>query len=279
MKKHSTGKASSKDKWETSFQPRKSSKETQNDDGFSIFNTHIPQAMVGFCKKFMKRNPSWDSDVIPQTEYEWINLISRNRGENLSNLDDFTGAHMASMLECVMRDNLKWDEISLPDVVAHSPLLEKLKNTQGLKNKKKIAKTRLNTSTPKKRARSVSSGYEDSDNETVISKNGGEVESDAESEYESDKNMVGDNTAGNESSASMPDHPPTPGYVKTPKRQKRSANPQREKKSSAFEGSDSDSFDPVIEEEITGYDPLGDIAPDTTRIVIKGANKNNFYGM
>ena len=234
--------------------------------------------MVGFCKKFMKRNPSWDSDVIPQTEYEWINLISRNRGENLSNLDDFTGAHMASMLECVMRDNLKWEEISLGDVVTHSPLLEKLKNTQGTKNKKKFAKTQLNTSTPKKRARSVSPGYEDSDNETVISKNCGEVESDVESEYESDKNVGGDNTVANESSASIPDQPPTPGYVKTPKRQKRSPNPQREKKSSAFEGSDSDSFDPVIEEEFTGYNPLGEIAPNTTRIVIKGANKN-FYGM
>ena len=234
--------------------------------------------MVGFCKKFMKRNPSWDSDVIPQTEYEWINLISRNRGENLGNLDNFTGVHMASLLECVMKDNLKWNEITLPDVMAHSPLLEKLKSAQEMKNKKKFVKKRLNTSTPKKRARSVSSGYEDSDNETVIDKNGGEVESDVELEYESDKNMTGDNTAANESSASIPDHPPTPGYVKTPKRQKRSTNPPREKKSSAFDGSDSDSFDPVIEEEYTGYNPLGEIAPDTTRIVIKGANKN-FYGM
>ena len=234
--------------------------------------------MVGFCKKFMKRNPSWDSDVISQTEYEWVNLISRNRGENLGNLDDFTGSHMASMLECVMRDNLKWSEISLGDVVTHSPLLEKLKNIQESKNKKKFAKTQLNTSTPKKRVRSVSSDYEDSDNETVTSKNCEEVESDVESEYESDKNVGGDNTLANESAASIPDHPPTPGYVKTPKRQKRSPKSQREKKSDAFEGSDSESFDPVIDEEFTGYNPLGEIAPHTTRIVIKGANKN-FYGM
>ena len=234
--------------------------------------------MVGFCKKFMKRNPSWDSDVISQTEYEWVNLISRNRGENLGNLDDFTGSHMASMLECVMRDNLKWLEISLGDVVTHSPLLEKLKNIQESKNKKKFAKTQLNTSTPKKRVRSVSSDYEDSDNETVTSKNREEGESDVESEYESDKNVGGDNTLANESATSIPDHPPTPGYVKTPKRQKRSPKSQREKKSDAFEGSDSESFDPVIDEEFTGYNPLGEIAPHTTRIVIKGANKN-FYGM
>ena len=75
----------------------------------------------------MKRNPTWDDDVISQTEYERVNLISRNRGEYFSNLDDFTGAHMASMLECVMTDNLKRSEISIGDLATYSPLLENLK--------------------------------------------------------------------------------------------------------------------------------------------------------
>jgi hypothetical protein len=39
------------------------------------------------------------------------------------------------------------------------------------------------------------------------------------------------------------------------------------------EDSDSDSFDPVNDEEIGGYDPHGDILPSTRRIVVKGANK------
>ena len=222
----------------------------------------------------MKRKPSWDNNVISQTEYERVNLISRNRGENLSNLDDFTGPHMASMLECVMRDNLKWSEISFGDLAAHSPLLENLK-AQEPKNKKKFAKSQQ--STPKKRSRSESSGYEDSDNETVTSKIR-EDESDVESEYESDENVDNDNTLANKSVTSILDNPPTPSYVKTPKRQKRTPKPEKEKKSSTFEGSDSDSFDPIVDEEFTGYNPLGEIIPNTTRIVIKGANKN-FYGM
>ena len=43
------------------------------------------------------------------------------------------------------------------------------------------------------------------------------------------------------------------------------------------EDSDSDSFDPVNEEESGGYDPMGDILPSTRRIVVKGANKC-YYG-
>ena len=43
------------------------------------------------------------------------------------------------------------------------------------------------------------------------------------------------------------------------------------------EDSDSDSFDPVNDEDVGGYDPLGDILPSTRRVVVKGANKS-YYG-
>ena len=203
-----------------------------------------------------------------------MNLISRNRGENLSNLDDFTGAHLASMLECVMMDNIRHSEISIADLATYSPLLENLKAHEP-KIRRKFGKSQH--STPKKRSRSESPGFDDSDGETVTSKIH-EDESDVDSEYDSEENVDNDNTIPNKSITSILDNPPTPTYVKTPKRAKRIPKPEKEKKSSTCEGSDSESFDPVVDEEFTGYNPLGDINPSTTRIVIKGANKN-FYGI
>ena len=263
-----------------SSQNHKSPKEAQNADGFDIFNCHIPQAVVGFCKKFIKRNPAWNQEVISETEDESANLISHNRGENLVNLDGFTGPDLASVLESVLENNLKWGEISLGDVMGQSVLLEKLKNAVGVKTKKRFAKPTQPSisSTPKKRTRSVSSDYEDSDNETVIGQDCEGAESDLESEYGNEENEGVDNTLANESAVSMPEHPLTPGYTKTPKRQKRSSKPEMEKKTSISDGSDSDSFDPVVDDEFTGYNPLGEIIPHTTRIVIRGANKN-YYGM
>ena len=41
---------------------------------------------------------------------------------------------------------------------------------------------------------------------------------------------------------------------------------------------DSDSFDSVGDEDVTSYDPLGDIVPSIRRVVLKGSNKN-YYGM
>ena len=274
MKKSSTGKNSSKEKWELSAQSDKSPKGSQSSDGFNIFNVHIPQAVVGFCKKFMKRNPIWDYDIMPQTDYERVNLISRNRGENLSNLDDFTGVHLASMMERVMMDNIRHSEISIADLANYSPLLELLKAHEP-KGRRKFGKSQH--STPKKRSRSESPGLDDSDCETVTSKIR-EDESDVDSEYDSDGNVDSDNVIPNKSVTSILDNPPTPTYVKTPKRARRIPKPEKEKKLATCDGSDSESFDPVVDEEFSGYNPLGDINPGTTRVVIKGANKN-FYGI
>ena len=45
-----------------------------------------------------------------------------------------------------------------------------------------------------------------------------------------------------------------------------------------MEDSDSDSFDVVNDEDIGGYNPIGEINPNTRRIVVKGSNKS-YYGV
>ena len=73
--------------------------------------------------------------------------------------------------------------------------------------------------------------------------------------------------------------PPTPTYRKKPSHVTKVDKPVPEKKvpTISTEDSDSDSFDPVNDEDVGGYDPLGDILPSTRRVGVKGANKS-YYG-
>ena len=88
-------------------------KEVPTDEGFDIFGCQIPHNVVDFCKKFLKRHPR---------------IISRNYGENLANLEGFTGVQLATTLENVMLENLKCGDITFDDVLGQSALLEDLKN-------------------------------------------------------------------------------------------------------------------------------------------------------
>ena len=258
-------------------------KEAPTDEGFNIFGCQIPQNVVGFCKKFLKRHPKWDvslQEVIPEKNYETARIISHNYGGNLINLEGFTGAHLALTLENVMRENLKRGDVTFTDVLGQTVLLEDLKNAVTVKTKKKTTKpSQLNsssTSTPRKRPRSVLMDQEDSDNETVDDQ-GGEEDEETDQESESE-NEVDDNTTANESTVSLPEYPATPTYAKPAKKPRRSSKTKPEKKVVVFDGSDSDSFDPIVDEDLNGYNPLGDIKPRTKRLVIKGANKN-YYGL
>ena len=158
-------------------------KEVPTDDGFEIFGCQIPHSVVGFCKKFLKRYPKWNTsirDVIIEKNHEFARLISRNVGENLANLEGFTGFQLATTLENVMQENFKCGDITFDDVFSQSALLDELKNVVPTKSKKKLPKPQqLNsssTSTPRKRARSVVSDREDSDNEGDDDQGGEEAE-------------------------------------------------------------------------------------------------------
>ena len=102
---------------------------------------------------------------------------------------------------------------------------------------------------------------EDSDNEGDDDQGGEEAEeTDQESESE---NEVDDNMTANESTASLSGYPATPTYAKPAKKPRRSSKPVPEKKVAVSDGSDSDSFDPIVDEDLNGYNPLGDIQPST----------------
>lgn len=257
-------------------------KEIPADEGFEIFGCQIPYSVVGFCKKFLKQHPKWNisiRDVITEKNYEFARLISRNYGENLANLEGFTGLQLATTIENVIQENFKCGDITFDDVLGQSALLDDLKNVVPTKSKKKSSKPqRLNsssTSTPRKRTRSVISDGEDSDNEGGDDQAVEEAEeTDQDSEFEND---VDDMTV-NESTASLSRFPTTPTYTKPAKKQRRSIKPVHEKKVSTSEDSDSDNFDPIVEEDLTSYNPSGEIQPNTKRLVIKGANKS-YYGL
>ena len=198
----------------------------------------------------------------------------------MTNLEGFTGAQLALPLENVMQENLKWGDVTFADVLGQTVLLDDLNNVVTLKPKKKSTKPpQLNlssTSTPRKRSRNVSADREDSDNETADSQTGEEGEEtdqESESENEDDGNIT-----ANESAISLPGYPATPTYTKPTKKPKRASKSEPEKKVEVSDASDSDSFDPIIDEDLNGYNPLGDIRPRTKRLVIKGANKN-YYGL
>ena len=256
-------------------------KDVSADDGFEIFGCQIPHSVVGFCKKFLKRYPKWTTsirDVIIEKNHEYARLISRDVGENLANLNGFTGLQLATTLENVMQESFKGGDITFDDVFSQKSLLDELKNVVSTKPKKKSPKPQqLNTSstsTPRKRSRSVVS--EDSDNDGDDDQACEEPEeTDQESEVENDAD---ENMTANESSVSLSRFPTTPSYTKPTKKQRRSIKPALEKKASTSEESDSDSFDPIVDEDLTVYNPTGEIQVDTKRLVIKGANKN-YYGL
>ena len=82
---------------------------------------------------------------------------------------------------------------------------------------------------------------------------------------------------GNQTNISIPQ---TPHYQKLVSQNRKNVKSPVEKITNVTEvdeDTDSDSFDPVGDEDITSYDPLGDIVPTTRRIVVKGANKS-YYG-
>jgi hypothetical protein len=83
---------------------------------------------------------------------------------------------------------------------------------------------------------------------------------------------------GNQTNISIPQ---TPHYQKLVSQNRKNVKSPVEKITNVTEvdeDTDSDSFDPVGDEDITSNDPLGDIIPTTRRIVVKGANKS-YYGM
>ena len=138
----------------------KSLKEVPVDEGFDIFGCQIPQNVVGFCKKFLKRYPQWDESlrgIIHEKNYETARIISHNYGGNLTNLEGFTGAHLALTLENVMQENLKWGDVTFADVLGQTLLLDDLKNVVTVKPKKKSTKPpQLNlssTSNPRKKVK------------------------------------------------------------------------------------------------------------------------------
>jgi hypothetical protein len=117
--------------------------------------------------------------------------------------------------------------------------------------------------------------YEPTEN-TEDSLGDGEVE-----EYDSEKEHESQIDPNDISLPSTPHYPSTNNESKRMMNSSkvsdavRSKSPQLEKNA---EEQDSDSFDPVDEDNSTSYDKLGDIVPTIRRFVLRGQGKN-YYGV
>ena len=264
--------------------------------GFEAFGCHIPQSIISHAKAYINANKEWDSSVFPlELYYTTINAVAWDRVEHLPTRDK-NGQVLASSFEKLLEHMMRTDQITLSESMMYTGLLQKLGSQGTPKNKKRAVEVGgRRSSTPiKKRQRSLTPVYDhESDDELPEINKSFDYEKEksptkAMSEgYDDDDNSEYD--FENDGQDEMNEHekndmgitplPPTPTYQNTPRNVRKVDKSVSEKKAPvvSIEDSDSDSFDPVNDEDIGVYDPLGEILPSTRRVVVKGANKS-YYG-
>jgi hypothetical protein len=257
--------------------------------GAEVFGCHIPQAIISHAKVYIRTNKEWCPDVFSLEEYyTTINTIAHDRIENLANRDK-NGEVLATALEELLECLVKTNQVKMSESMNYSGLIQRLRTQETPKKKRSVAR---DCTTPiKKRQKNLLPVYEEEcDNlsqENASQENDkslcSEIEKvsvmDDNSDYEFESDGNDDANEQENDDVDVISIPPTPTYRKKPSRLTRVVKPVLEKKvpTAKTEDSDSDSFDPINDEEICGYDPHGDILPSTRRIVVKGANKC-YYG-
>jgi hypothetical protein len=265
--------------------PKSSSKQ-----GAEVFGCHIPQSIISHAKDYIRSNKEWNPDVFSLEEYyTTINAIAYDRTENLGTRDkngEVLAAALEELLECLVKTN----QVKMSESMNYSGLLQRLRTLGTPKNKKRSVERGFTTPIKKRQKNLLPVYDQECDNvsqESASQENDkslcSEVEKtsvrDDNSDYEFESDGNDDANEQENDDVDVISIPPTPTYRKKTARVTKVVKPVPEKKAPTVktEDSDSDSFDPVNDEEIGGYDPLGDILPSTRRIVVKGANKC-YYG-
>jgi hypothetical protein len=261
--------------------PKNSSKQ-----GAEVFGCHIPQSIISHAKEYIRKNKEWDPAVFTsELYYTTINTIAYDRIENLVSRDK-NGEVLATALEELLECMVKTNQVKISDSMKYSGLLQRLRTLATPKIKKRSVEQGFVTPI-KKRQKNLLPVYDQEcddmsqeTNKSVCSEVEKSPAKDDNSEYEFDTDG---NEDANDQENEDPDIislPPTPTYRKKTSRVTKVVKPVPEKKVPTIttEDSDSDSFDPVNDEDIGGYDPLGDILASTRRIVVRGANKC-YYGV
>jgi hypothetical protein len=270
--------------------PKSSSKQ-----GAEVFGCHIPQAIISHAKDYIRSNKEWNPDVFSLEEYyTTINTIAYDRIENLATRDT-NGEVLAAALVDLLEFLVKTNQVEMIESMNYSGLIQRLRTLGTPKNKKRSV-ARGFTTPIKKRQKNLLPDYEEEcdilsqenasqedtaqeNDKSLYSENEKVSLMDDNSAYEFESDGNDDANERENDDVDVVSIPPTPTYRKKPSRLTRVVKPVLEKKvpTTKTEDSDSDSFDPVNDEEIGGYDPLGDILPSTRSIVVKGANKC-YYG-
>ena len=209
--------------------------------------------------------------------------MAYNRIENLASRDK-NGQVLASSFEKLLDYLVKTNQVTLNDSMKYSGLLQRLRTLGTPKIKKRSVEQGFVTPT-KKRQKNLVPVYDrecddvsQETNKSFCSEVEKSPAKDDNSEYEFDTDGNEDVNDQENDDAEIISLPPTPTYRKKPSQVMKVDKPVSEKKvpTISTEDSDSDSFDPVNDEDVGGYDPLGDILPSTRRVVVKGANKSNY---
>ena len=263
--------------------------------GFEVFGCHVPQALISLAKLYIRTNKDWCPDVFSLEEhYTTINTIAHDRIENLANRDK-NGVMLATALEELLECLVKTNKVKMSESMNYSGLIQRLRSQGTPKKKRSVA--RCSPTPTKKRQKNLLSDYEEEcdilsqenasqedtsqeNDKSLYSENEKVSLMDDNSDYEFESDGNDDANERENDDVDVVSIPPTPTYRKNTNRLTRVVKPVLEKKvpTTKTEDSDSDSFDPVNDEEICGYDPHGAILPSTRRIVVKGANKC-YYGV
>ena len=237
--------------------------------------------------------------------WETVNMIAYGRGDSVLNRDP-DGRVLGDALEKMLEILLKRDTILMGESMKYTGLIQKLNKQGGEKSKKRSMEKRTSTPITKRRrsvtpayesdeevthhdAKSVQDGYRSDQDRHHKQRNDDKVVEDeiydddcSDYEIDGDERDEGHNSEkediGDRTNISIPQ---TPHYQKPMSQNRKNLNSPAENITNAIEDgndTDSDSFDPVGDEDVTSYNPLGDIVPSIRRVVLKGSNKN-YYGM
>jgi hypothetical protein len=248
--------------------------------GFEVFGCHVPQALISLAKLYIRANKDWCPDTFSlEKHYTTILAIAHDRIENLANRDK-NGVILAIALEELLECLVKTSKVKMSESMNYSGLIQRLKEGSP---KKKRSVARCSPTPTKKRQKNLLSDYEE-ECDILSQENASQEDTSQENDKslysENEKVSLMDDNSDYEFESDENDDVNERDDVDVVSIPPKVVKPVLEKEvhTGKTEDSDSDSFDPVNDEEISGYDPHGAILPSIRRIVVKGANKC-YYGV
>jgi hypothetical protein len=226
--------------------------------GFQAFGVNINSETVRLCSLYISKNPECPPNVDNEV-WTRVNMVARDRGESIMNIDD-DGANLAASLHMVVKYLYKANVITFARAEKMEEVVEKLRDLPPSHQ----------SPSPKNTKKRKSTNFQ---------KNGYDSESsqlDEESEYGDDEPQVQVITDDDDEEGMVveSDDDSQSSHNNTGKHENQAVDdvicPDDE--------TDQDHYDPPSDCYTHGYNPTGDICNDLPRLIVKGSGKV-YYGV